>query len=220
MKKLILKSQKNNLPAQRKLAFFYYQKKDYINALYWWNKALLRGDSAEHFNIGVCYYKGWGIKKNLKKAFQHFHKCIKRKKNYTYANALFTLGTMYIYGEATKKNYSKALKLIKESSELNNKVATSFLGVILDPTCDLLPKKLSDAKSSFQFHLKNAKIGLAISQYDVARHYYEGIGIKKNNILASKYFKLAYKNKSRKQHGMTKEQFKDLKIIMKERYSF
>ena len=111
-------------------------------------------------------------------------------------------------------------KLIKESSELNNKVATSFLGVILDPTCDLLPKKLSDAKSSFQFHLKNAKIGLAISQYDVARHYYEGIGIKKNHILASKYFKLAYKNKSRKQHGMTKEQFKDLKIIMKERYSF
>ena len=201
-----------------KLAFSYYQKYDYKNALYWWHKALLQGDYGAHFNIGVCYHEGWGIKKNLKKSFFHFHKCIKYKKNRFYPNALYNLGTMYLYGEATRKNYSQALKFIKESSELNYTLATTFLGIILNPKNRILPKRLSNAKNSFKFHLKNAKMGLAISQYELARCYFNGIGVKKNEKLAHEYFMLAKKNKNRKYHGMTKEQFNDMKIILKKYY--
>ena len=67
IKNLILRAKKNDLYAKKRLAFTYYQNQDYKNALFWWNQALAQGDKAAHFNIGVCYHEGWGVKKILVK---------------------------------------------------------------------------------------------------------------------------------------------------------
>lgn len=218
IKNLISRAKKNDLYAKKRLAFTYYQNQDYKNALYWWNQALAQGDKAAHFNIGVCYHEGWGVKKNFSKAFKNFSECIKFKKNRLYADALYTLGLMYINGEATKKNQPRGIELIKEASENNNSLATSYLATILNPNTGILKKKYADAKKSFQFHLKNADLGLAISQFEVGRAYLKGIGTKKNMKLAYQYLLLAFRNKNKKQHGMTNEQFEFIKKIMKKYY--
>ena len=215
---VLKKAKKNNLESQKTLGFFYYKKQDYKNALFWWKKALLLGDTAQNFNIGNCYHEGWGVKRNFKKALKYFLNCTKNKKNRFYADACFNLGSMYSDGEGTKKNIPKAIKFYNEGAKLNHTMSISMLGLMLDPKAGIIDKKYKNAEESFKFHLTNAKKGFALSQIHLAEHYYEGNGVKRNLQQAKKYFNLALTNKNKKQHGLSREQFNMLKNNMPKLY--
>ena len=85
---VLKKAKKNNLESQKRLGFFYYKKQDYKNALFWWKKALLLGDTAQNFNIGNCYHEGWGVKRNFKKALKYFLNCRKKKIDFMLVHVL------------------------------------------------------------------------------------------------------------------------------------
>jgi hypothetical protein len=61
---------------------------------------------------------------------------------------------MYINGEATKKNQPRGIELIKEASENNNSLATSYLATILNPNTGILKKNMLMQKNHFNSILR------------------------------------------------------------------
>ena len=55
-------------PAMFNLGSIYAQKKDYVNAKFWWEKAANENVPEAQYNLATLYEKGWGVKQDPEKA--------------------------------------------------------------------------------------------------------------------------------------------------------
>lgn len=70
--------------AQVRLGNFYKEgvslvSKDYKKALYWYYEAAKQNDAAGFYNLGICYYYGYGVAKNTTKAKYWMEKSLEQK---------------------------------------------------------------------------------------------------------------------------------------------
>ena len=56
-----------------------YTQQNYRDALTWFTRASEKGHAKSLYWIGKLYYKGYGVERNRKKAFQLFHQAAKKK---------------------------------------------------------------------------------------------------------------------------------------------
>jgi len=76
---LLTKSaEQNNLSAMIKLADLYGKGKetslDYEKSFYWYNRALEFNSTAAIFHVGLYYYHGYGVPKDIKKGIEFIKK--------------------------------------------------------------------------------------------------------------------------------------------------
>jgi len=88
-------------------------KIDKTLAFEWYMKASKNNDVIGHYEVGHCYYYGYGVEKNYVKAFEFVQLAANRELNI----ALDFLATCYEYGYGIPKDSVKAFSLYKKSAE-------------------------------------------------------------------------------------------------------
>ena len=115
--------------------------------------------------LAICYYEGFGVKKDDKKSFKYMKEAAK-----TDRDANYQLAQYYIDGIGTKKDYKKAVECFEK----------------YDPMCvevSLFSNALTH-QSQFDAYCQSAKSGNAESYYMLYLCYKYGFGVKKNNFLS------------------------------------
>jgi TPR repeat protein len=75
------------------------------------------------YSIGLSYFTGTGVEKNLNEAFKYFHKAASTK----YNDAIYYLSICYENGYGVKKNLIESDRLLKISSDLGSTLAKNYI---------------------------------------------------------------------------------------------
>ena len=96
-----------------------YEFKDYQTALNIWRGYAQKGHAEAQYALGVAYYKGEGVKKNLDQAIAWFRKAADNG----HQIAMFNLGAAYWEGRGVRQNYAQAAEWWRRSAEKGEAVA-------------------------------------------------------------------------------------------------
>ena len=127
----------NTTLANDDIGYKYYEKGLYEKAFNIWSKEIRKGNKEAMYNMGLLYYFGKGVDKDLKKAFEYCEKAAFKGS----ARAQNNLAFMYIKGIGIKKSYISAYawSLIAIKNGYNS------YGIRDDSRINLTPAMLSDA---------------------------------------------------------------------------
>ena len=102
-----------------------YELGDYKSAIALWERNALQGNRDAQYSLGVAYFKGNGVKKNLDTALDWFIKAA----NSGHTSAMFNLGVAYWQGQGFKTNYSDAVYWWEKAAQLEDTASQYNLGL-------------------------------------------------------------------------------------------
>lgn len=215
---LWIKSESGDAAATKKVAEYYWNKKEYKNATKWFERCSNRYRSCS-FYIGLSYDQGYGVTEDNAKAIEWYTKSAQNNGN---AAAARNLAWMYENGEGSAINKKKAFywmsqaaknqfikstttaelgryylygigteKNTKKAYELLNQVAQSneYAAYNLAKMYYFGDGIKQDYSKSYDWFLVASKKGHRASEYYIGNHYYNGYGKDKNLFEAFKWFK-------------------------------
>ena len=166
-----------------------------INAL---KKSAEQGDAKAQYNLGVCYYNGYGVEKDYQEAVKWYHKAAEQGD----AMAQFNLGLCYDYGNGIPRNKIEAyiwyVLSFKNGNDYVNKNIKrlesefgkeQFSEVQFRLGVYFYSKK--DYQEAVKWYRKAAEQGLAEAQYNLGLCYEGGDGVKKDYQEAVKWWRKA-----------------------------
>lgn len=187
----------------------------------WIKKAAEEGRANWQCNLGVCYFYGSGVEKDLVEANKWYEKAAKQGD----AKAQFNLGLGYYKREGLSQDYSKAMYWFgeaaeqgdadaqlhiawcledmqapqndifvacKRAAEMGNADAQCHLGFWYSEGKNGLEKNVAESNRWF---MEAAKRGNDVAQFQMGLRYETGSGVKKNAKEAAKwYMRAASKN--------------------------
>lgn len=103
-----------------------YQKKDYAKALRLWRSLAKKGHAKAQYNLGILYFQGSGVPKDVREAFKWFSKSAKQG----YVKAQYHLGLMFFSGEGIKQNDKEAVKWFQKAAEQGDDLAQYSLAAM------------------------------------------------------------------------------------------
>ncbi len=103
--------------ASYNLARYYKGKKDYTNALKYYEKGNTYGNAESMNELGVFYEKGLGVKKDINKALEYYKKAYSYRKH---PSAAYNIGLIYHYAKGGIKKDLKLAKQWYEKSTLDD----------------------------------------------------------------------------------------------------
>jgi TPR repeat protein len=126
------KSSFDTLLAEAKSGDVYAQNKignlargyDNAAAMAWYRKSADQGYANAQYNMGLCYYNGFGTAINYTEAAAWYRKSVAQG----YDKAQYNLGTMYKSGKGVQQDLAQALNLYRKAAEQGNMHAQSALG--------------------------------------------------------------------------------------------
>jgi uncharacterized protein len=136
-------------------------------AIKWYEKAALKGDSNAQFNIGSMCETGRGIKQNYEKALEWYSKSAEQGNAFAQAN----LGSLYYNGSGVTVNYQKAVYWYTKSAEQGYSLAQNFLGVMYIKGLGVT----KDLDKGYKWILKSAEQGLEVAQENAYAICYEAV---------------------------------------------
>ena len=99
-----------NVEALCSKAMGLFNKKEYAEAVKWFEKAADLGYAAAQFEVGCTYKYGWHVEKDYKKAVNYFNLAIEQGNK----SAMFELGGLYELGHGVEQNMEKAKELYQK----------------------------------------------------------------------------------------------------------
>ncbi len=171
---------------QEKLACCYHFgdgiEKDLQQAIYWYRKAALRGNSEALFGLGEVYYEmGHGTDKtNTKKCIRYELKAAEMGHVFAQAN----VGMFYLEGKGVKRSLDKGLFWTRSAAMAGSHVALYNLGVYYKDVEGKMPEAV-------QLFRKAAKKGNNLALFELGIAYIEGEGVRKNVKRGIDYLELA-----------------------------
>jgi len=78
-----------------------------------YRKAAVNGDAKAQYNLGLCYYNGNGVNKDMEKAVEWYLKAAEQG----HAEAQYALGQCYYYSSGVNKDISKAVGWYRKAAE-------------------------------------------------------------------------------------------------------
>lgn len=161
---------KNNVPqAYGKLAFAYYNEKDYQKAYDWAIKGAYLSDGQCCFILGQIYTHGVLGTKDEKTAFEYY------LLGQSYEDCQYEVANAYYFGNGVKQDRQEAFNRYKKIDHLSN--AQMMLG-----QCYYFGEGCTkDYKLAFHYFEKAAKSGDSNAQGNLAHMYYAGEGVEINN---------------------------------------
>lgn len=142
-----------------------------------------RGNAEAQFSLGVKYYKGKDVTKNLREAARYF----KLAADQGNASAQSWLGECYFDGEGVQQNYQEAVKYLKLAAEQGKSRAQYYVGYCYSNGKGV-PVNYEEAA---KYYKQSADQGYSYAQVGIANLYQRGDGVPLDYNEAAKYFKLA-----------------------------
>jgi len=165
-----------------------YKKGDYFAAKIAWEDPSIHEDPDAAYNLGQLYRLGQGVKKDLKKAKDHY--LIAATKGHLMAQR--HLGTLlYFVGQGVKKDLKKAKDHYLIAATKGHLMAQRHLGTLLYFGVD----GLRQYKSAFDWLYKAAMRQDTQSQWMISTMFFNGEGIPKDIIQAYVWLSIAADNK-------------------------
>lgn len=159
-------------------------RKNYTEALRWYDKGAETGHEDASFFLGYMHLKGMGCKKNKEKALQCFDAVV----NGNDPQSICNLATVYYEGVEGIHDPHYAIKLLEKADMKGNTNASVLLGVILYEGENII----QDYAKAFELFEK-AESNPRAQEY-LGLCYCFGHGCKKNETLAKHYFLKSFRN--------------------------
>jgi hypothetical protein len=102
-----------------------YNNKNYDAALPVWHELAAEGSAAAQYALGVAYYKGEGVSRDLTASMKWFERAAKADN----VQAMFNLGAAYWEGNGTRQSYAEAVEWWKKSATAGQPAAQYNLGL-------------------------------------------------------------------------------------------
>mgnify|MGYP003328179002 FL=1 len=102
-----------------------YDGGDYAAAIAIWEPYAHQGNREAQFAMGVLYFEGYGVSKNLDEALAWFRKAA----NSGHPTAMFNLGVAYWEGRGLNKNFSQAVDWWERAAESGDVASQYNLGL-------------------------------------------------------------------------------------------
>ncbi|KAK4487708.1 hypothetical protein RD792_005631 [Penstemon davidsonii] len=181
-------AQKGNAGAMYKIGIFYYfglrgVRRDHGRALWWFSKAVEKGEPRSMELLGEIYARGAGVERNYTKALEWLT-LASRQHLYSAYNGM---GYLFVKGYGVeKKNYTKAKEYFEKAAENEEPGGFYNLGVMY--------LKGLGVKRDLKIATKNfalaANAGQPKAFYQLAKMFHTGVGLKKNLPMATALYKL------------------------------
>jgi CRISPR-associated Csx2 family protein len=191
-------AKQGNSNAQKKWEYGYSKMEqltttqEYVKAVEW-SALANQGDIEAKYQLGVAFYNGDGVVKNVARTVELWEEAAERG----YSKAQFRLGRVFYRQKDKGKIYlNKALNLWHQAAEHKNAEALFHLGVAYFPEeSGIADKKKAQAHSNFENAVKYwheaAELGHIEAQYHLANAYYQGKGTEINKEEAIKWWQTA-----------------------------
>jgi hypothetical protein len=160
-----------------------YNKGDYATALVEFEAAAQEGGIKAHYNLGVMYESGQGVKQDYVKAVEWYRKAADQG----HSGAQFDLGVMYANGQGVKQDYLKAFEWFQKAAEQGDKYAQSSLGTMYYSGDGVK----QDYLAAFDWYQKAAEQGDKYAQSSLGTMYYSGDGVKQDYLAAFDWYQKA-----------------------------
>ncbi len=160
-----------------------YDPIEMTNGVTRFRKAAEQGDITSQNNLGVCYYYGYGVSKNLEEAIKWFRKAAKQG----CVEAQSVLGSCYYNGYGIPQDLEKAVKWFSKAAEQGNAHAEYMLAICYYNGYGV-SQNLKDAVIWFR---KAAEQWDSQAQYMLGVCYQNGEGIARNKEEAVTWFRKA-----------------------------
>ncbi|MDR0307263.1 MAG: sel1 repeat family protein [Chitinispirillales bacterium] len=138
------------------------------------------GNPLAQTDLGICYFRGYGVEPDPKKALFWYLKAAKQDEPAAMTNA----GRCYMFGIGTDKNIEKAIQLLSKACEFDIAEAQSGLGIIY-MYGDGIP---ANPQKAFELFTRAAEKESSEAFNCLGRCYLEGIGVEKDLSKAIDYF--------------------------------
>ena len=145
----------------------------------WYRKAAEQGDADAQYYLGLCYYRGEGIKQNYEDAVKWYRKAADQGN----ANAQYRLGYCYEHGEGVPLDYEEAVKWYRKAAEQGYGDAQYKLGFCYENTLEY--------DEAVEWYRKAAEQGNVDSQYSLGYCYEFGTGVTQNLTESVKWYRKA-----------------------------
>ncbi len=163
-------------------------------AVYWYQQAAEKGNPDAQNNLGWMYGQGNGVAQDFAKAAEWYQKAA----NQGDATAQRNLGVLYENGRGVSRDISKALEFYRKAAVQGDSQAQLYSSRLEK----VIPKDLGSVSSEktgstaseptlLELLEKRAEHGDPEAQYNLAHMYHKGVGVRKNTILAVKWYRLA-----------------------------
>lgn len=160
--------------AQSSLAYNYYAWTEYEAAAKWASLAAKAGDETGQLILGLCYYYGNGVAKDVKESMKWLQKPAQNGN----PMAQIIMAECYFKGaDGVPKNYTRALSLYLKLADLGVKTAYDKLGTIY---LNGLGTEKNEKEAVKWIKLAAIK-GDAFNQYRLGCCYKEGIGVQQDS---------------------------------------
>ncbi|OWM82989.1 ERAD-associated E3 ubiquitin-protein ligase component HRD3A [Punica granatum] len=181
-------AQKGNALAMYKVGLFYYfglrgLRRDHAKALWWFLKAVEKGEPRSMELLGEIYARGAGVERNYTKAFEWLT-LASRQQLYSAYNGM---GYLYVKGYGVeKKNYTKAKEYFEKAADNDEPGGHYNLGVMYLKGIGVK----RDVKLARKYFILAANSGQPKAFYQLAKMFHKGVGLKKNLPTATAFYKL------------------------------
>ena len=107
----------NNISPQEanKMGDEYYEKKDYVEAVKWYQKAAEQGHASAQYSLGYMYSNGNGVTKDYTEAVKWYRKAADQGNT----GAMNNLGNLFFYGYGVKQNYQTAKEWYEKALKID-----------------------------------------------------------------------------------------------------
>lgn len=158
------------------------KRQDYAEAIKWYRKAAEQGDAKGQYNLGYCYYYGFGVRRDRTKATDWFKKSAEQG----YIEAQESLSICY-NGFSVGSNSAEAVKCYIKAAEQGHSYAQNILGSYYESGYGIA----KDYHEAAKWYHKAAEQGYADAQYHLGACYEQGQGVSKNLDEAIKWYRQA-----------------------------
>ena len=156
--------------------------RDYKTAMTQFESAAGQGHDEAQYYLGLCCAKGFGVKKDMDKAFKWYSQAAEQGN----AKAMLDLAVYcYAEGKGVKKDEGKAFELIQKAADKGEPDAMWVLGEqyiagIKDLSDPGVKKAEKLWKKAFDIYRKRAEKGDTYAMIRLGRCYLRGRGVKKD----------------------------------------
>lgn len=160
-------------------------KDDKAGCEYYRSAANVRHNEGQ-FQLGLCYFNGIGVEKDLDKAYKLFldaanNHCIE---------AQYHLAINLLYNTPFKQDVTLAVNLLHRAINRKHAASACQLAILYENGSAPFAKNMAKA---IKYYTKSAKAGDAVAKFALSNIYRCGTGVKENNSLANQLFEEAWK---------------------------
>lgn len=150
----------------------FYDNKNYVQAVEYYESAAMKGHSGAQFCLGCCYNYGEGVTKDYSEAARWYRKAAKQGHVWAQHN----LGYCYEFGDGVCQNHKEAAKWYRLAAEQGFAESQYNLG-----NCYYFGEGVhQDDKEALKWYYKAAAQGHELAQFIMGSFYEEGRGVTQN----------------------------------------